>query len=451
MKSTRPASLHRVTAAVFIAGLLFGTPVAAQPDPTTDRINELERKLQESMRLIENLSSKVRQLEADSAQRNAAAAPPAPAPASTPATAEQKASIDERVSGLEQRITTLGKDAEEHRGVPIHGFADVGYQFNDQGRSRGAALGNLNLYFNPQFGDRVKSLIELTFEVVDDGSLAVDLERLQVGYAFSDKLTLWSGRFHTPFGYWNTATHHGAQLQTSILRPRFIDFEDKGGIVPTHVVGLWGTGHVPAAAGRLAYDLYVGNAPKIELDIPGVPGTGVLDPNLAGSTNHSAIAGGKLAYEFSGGLDGLTLGIHGFRTKVEDNAVPIGRTDVRMLGAFGAYVTDNWEVMSEYYRFGNKNETGVSGTRNSWAGYLQVARRFGNWTPFARIEKTSLDQADNFFSQQTSGQSYSRAALGLRFDVNPAAALKVEFNHTRLTDRQTDRFQEARLQYAVRF
>ena len=77
------------------------------------------------------------------------------------------------------------------------------------------------------------------------------MERAQLGYSFSDALTFWVGRFHTPYGYWNTAFHHGAQIQTSVTRPLFIDFEDKGGILRAHSLGLLAHGRVPAGPGKL--------------------------------------------------------------------------------------------------------------------------------------------------------------------------------------------------------
>ena len=150
-------------------------------------------------------------------------------------------------------------------------------------------------------------------------------------------------------------------------------------------------------------------------------------------------------------LDGLTLGLHGFSAKIQDNADVVNRTDVLMAGAYGVYIANEWELLGEYYHFNNKNLTGDMDTHNSWAAYLQAGKTFGRWTPYGRVEKTSLDQADNYFSQQASGQSYSRGVIGLRYDLNAKTALKVELNHTRLTDRATGSFDEARLQYAIRF
>ena len=61
-----------------------------------------------------------------------------------------------------------------------------------------------------------------------------ELERFQFGYQLDAAQTLWLGRFHNPIGYWNSTYHHGSHLQTTILRPALIDYEDKGGVIPSH-------------------------------------------------------------------------------------------------------------------------------------------------------------------------------------------------------------------------
>ena len=229
---------------------------------------------------------------------------------------------------LSQMTSGLVNQSSSSAGMPLHGFMDVGYATNSQGKNavanpnvanpRGFYEGRLSFYMAPHFGDRVVALAEPNFEVSQmDGTVNVDIERLQIGYTFSDTATLWGGRFHSPYGYWNTAFHHGAQLQTSILRPRFLDFEDSGGILPAHMLGIWGTGKARAGKGKFTYDWYMGNGPKIvgattasSLNPPTAYQGGGLDPNIAGDDNHSAMVGLNLGYEFSGRLDGLRLAVH---------------------------------------------------------------------------------------------------------------------------------------------
>jgi len=360
----------------------------------------------------------------------------------------------ERIDRLEQQVSQLSAGTAERsaadEGLPLHGFMDVDARAANNGGLKGFGLGNVDFYLVPTVGERIKGLIELNFEVSDAGELDTDVERMQIGYVFSDAWTVWAGRYHSPWGYWNTAYHHGAQLQTSITRPRFLEFEDRGGIIPAHSVGLWGTGAVRAGSGRITYDLYTGNSQRIDLDA-GAPGSGVLDPNLGSSTNHNAMAGFNLGYLFSGTSDGLKLGVHGYTAKIDDDAVPVDSTQVRFLGGYGVYLGNDWEILAEYYRFNNQDLSGGSGTHPSWAGYAQIGKLIGRWTPYARFEKTILDQSDAYFAQQASGQSYDRSVAGIRYDLDPRAALKLEANRTRLTDRQLSSFNELRMQFAIRF
>jgi hypothetical protein len=360
----------------------------------------------------------------------------------------------ERIDALEKQVSQMEatRPARGDEGLPLHGFLDVDAGYRSNGGPRGAALGDLDFYLTPRIGDRIRGLIELNFEVdKNTGELETDLERAQLGYVFSDAATLWAGRFHSPWGYWNTAFHHGAQIQTSITRPQFLEFEDHGGIIPAHTVGLWVTGATPLGAGKLGYDLFGGNSARIDLDSTGTPGSGVLNPNNAAATNHHGSVGFNLAYVFAGALQGLKLGLHGYSATIDDNAALPNSTRVRFAGGYFAYLENDWEILGEYYRFSNLDLSGASGTHASSAAYVQVGRLFGRWTPYARAEKTSIDQTDVYFAQQAGGGSYERGVAGLRYDLDPRAALKLEANHTRFTDRVVSSFSEVRLQWAIRF
>ncbi len=368
------------------------------------------------------------------------------APAYAETEAEQLKTLQNKLQTMQDQLSQmtsgLASRSSSGDGLPIHGFMDVGYATNTDhdlaANPKGFYVGSLSFYLTPHFGDRVKALVEPNFEVPPDGSVAVDLERLQIGYTFSDNATAWAGRFHSPYGYWNTGFHHGALMQTSVLRPRFLDFEDKGGILPAHMVGLWGTGKVRAGDGKFTYDVYMGNGPKIAMGsadpaTPGVQTLGTLDINQAGDNNHQAMVGFNLGYEFSGFADGLRLAVHGLRGDVDDDSdaslVPtnaLNRTELNMIGGSAVYLSNDWEVMGEYYRFNDKDKSGGSGTHTSWADYLQIARNFGNFTPYVRFERTVLSQLDNYFNMQASGQSYARQALGLRYNLSTKAALKFE-------------------------
>jgi hypothetical protein len=439
--ATGVASCRRwlVAALAALAALatLCASPVYAQSE--AQRIDELERRLARSLDLIERLGARVRQLETG---ERAAGELPTPRATAVGAPAA--------VAAVPAVAPTAALSLVPHSdGLKLHGFADVGLVGGSKRRDVGAGVGSLDLYMTPQFGERAKGLIELVFET-HDGRLAVDLERLQLGYAFSDALTLWAGRFHTPFGDWNTAFHHGQQIQTAATRPRFLDFEDAGGVLPVHTIGAWGTGAVKFGAGRLNYDLYVGNAPTIELEDRDVAGSGVLDPGMGSARARAATVGANVGFAFGRNLDGLTLGAHALRSKVADNATVPNRTRLQTYGLWLTYESDAWQVAGELYRFRNV-QLGQGAVRSSNAWYLQAARSVGDWTPYARLERGNFDQRDAYFAQQASGDSYRRGVLGMRYELTPTMAVKLEANRTRLLDRGEGAYSELRSQLAVRF
>lgn len=444
-----PVLRHRfVRLVLLLAGITmllqtWNTGSASADD--AGRIRELERRLEENSRLIEKLSERVRELENKSVVTPREAAP---LTAVSPAQPES-----------EPRMATPGSsDLTFLDDVTwLHGFADVGltYSGRRQGegsKRKGFSVGALDFYLTPQLGTRFKSLVELIFEVNDEGETVAELERLQIGYAFSDSLSLWAGRYHTPLGYWNTAFHHGKQLQTTIQRPKFLDFEEEGGVVPTHMTGLWGTGAIRPGGGRLGYDLYIANGPKISGS--GIDGNGKLDPNPFSDDNHDLAVGLHVSYDFPGALDGLRFGLHALRSEAnayDPSGTRISRSDLNLIGGYGAYTTDNWELIGEIYEFLNRDRSGGSGTHASTLGFLQAGRLIGSFTPYTRFEFASLDQGDNYFSRLREGHSYRRGLAGVRYDLTPKSALKLEANHTRIINRDRDDYFEISSQFSIRF
>ncbi|MGZ5130156.1 MAG: hypothetical protein ACXWJ1_02835, partial [Caldimonas sp.] len=253
---------------------------------------------------------------------------------------------------------------------------------------------------------------------------SADMERLQLGYTVSDSLTLWMGRFHTPFGLWNTSFHHGANLQTSIYRPRFIEFEDRGGIIPAHSVGIWGTGKTDLGPGKITYDAYVSNGPSIR--------DRELDFNPFTDDGGNKMFGFNFGYQPSGELRGWSAGVHGFASTVNEYMpadVLATRTRLKMGGAYVGYDANDWEVFGEYYRFFDRNANDQT-LRTSNAGFLHAGRSFGSLTPFVRYERVSLDPQDNYFAAQFTGRSYTRFVLGSRYALDAKSSIKFELSRT---------------------
>jgi hypothetical protein len=323
--------------------MMSGASAATDEDK---KIDQLQKKLDQSLQLIQKLSDRVQNLESQLAKQGEVAkvAPPPPAP--TPAQAQAANDAQQRIDALEQQVTQLAAGSAkpaDNLGLPIHGFADVGLgNHNAQyPEYKGFDIAELDFFLTPTLGPHTRALFELNFEVGEDGAVAVDLERAQIGYQFSDAATLWFGRFHTPFGFYNTAFHHGQEIATSLRRPRFAEFEDHGGIMPAHTVGAWLAGSERIGDDKVTYDLYIGNSQRIT--------GGTIDMNNPGNTNGNAIFGANVGYVPDGFLEGLKVGVSAFSTRIDNQDAAVEQfTRVNNFGVYSDYDTDHWEEIGEF-------------------------------------------------------------------------------------------------------
>jgi hypothetical protein len=372
------------------------------------------------------------------------------------------AALKARIDALEKNVADLSNSVAKvptDTGLPLHGFIDVGYaSTKDKAPSydkSGFKLGTFDIYLTPRFGDKVKGLIELAFEFDREGGLGTDLERMQLGYELADTTTLWAGRFHTPYGYWNTAFHHGAQIQTSITRPRFIAFEDQGGILPAHTVGTWLNSKLDTSLGRVNIDIYAGNSGSLR--------DGTLDYNASGYDRAAYRAGFNLGLSPKA-IPGLSFGIHALSDKVNSyNATPTqnGEIQVQVSGGYLYYESDKFEVISEYYAFNNTDLFGNARTNRSTASFLQVGYQlFDRTTVFGRFERADLSTNDPYFTLMnlnagtggtSFGSSYHQSTLGVRYDLDPRSALKLQLEQIVDDGNAGQTVNWIRTQFAVRF
>ncbi len=435
-----------------LTGLTAFTPVWAQD---ADRLQTLEQKLEQSLRTIAALQARLDRLEHPEAGKagtgNGSAQTAAAAPAGTASAPDLNGRVEAVERNLAQIEASTAAAAQADTGLPIHGFADVKLGARNAAAStiehrgyRGVDLGTFDLYMTPQISPQVKALVELAFEFDNSGEMGVDAERIQLGYVFSDSLTIWAGRFHTPYGYWNTAFHHGAQIVTSLTRPQFLDFEDSGGILPAHSTGIWATGTVSTGLGRAGYDLYAVNGDQLK--------DGQLNFQPVGDSDGNIGLGFRANLEIAG--TGLVVGLHGLSQHVAGNnadSSATGRVSLNMTGGYATYDNDNWEVMAEYYDFRNRDLAGGTGLHTSSAWYAQAGYNLNDlFTPYVRYEDAALNAADPYFALQATGAAYHRAIAGLRYNLTPKSALKAELMRGPVSGTPGTPA-SLQLQYAIRF
>src|SRR5450755_2778427 len=120
------------------------------------------------------------------------------------------------------------------------------------------ATAHIDLFPTADVG-KLSFLSEIFFEAGDSNEFSVDIERLQIAYLFSNWLRLRAGRTHTAFGYYNDTYHHGNLFELTTDRPYAVNFEDEGGLIGAHLVGVGIDGTFDTGAGSFRYDLETGN------------------------------------------------------------------------------------------------------------------------------------------------------------------------------------------------
>ena len=293
------------------------------------------------------------------------------------------------------------------------GFGDVSYVSRDGSNRDGFVVGQAVAHFTASLGNSFSVFSEIS-ATGKDSEYSVEVERLIVKYEFSDLLKLSAGRYHTPVGYWNSAFHHGAWLQTTSERPEVFRFGSK--IVPIHFVGILAEGTLHQSQLGLSYQAGFGNG---------------RHANIARAGDAGDINGDK-AWMFQvraapEQLYGLSLGIGVYNDEVTPDGEPV--SEETTFSAFAAWTGESPEVIVEYLHSSHelKSDSSADGDIDAW--YAQFAYRLKDewsaWKPYLRYESTDVDESDPLLGAE--GLDYEGAILGIRWDFNPHAALKTEY------------------------
>jgi hypothetical protein len=316
----------------------------------------------------------------------------------------------------------------------IHGFTDVDYLTggNNTGRTSGFGLGQFDLYISSRISDRLSFLGETVFEFDEASSeFVVDVERVIAQYALTEHLRVDAGKVHTPLGYWNNAYHHGLVMQPTIERPQLVQFEDDGGPLPIHTVGLQLSGRDISEA-HLGFDVLLGNA------LGNRPTSD--DRNEAASVTlalHSQIT------------SALRVGVSAYRDELRTGSpTPRGDSLTASMtqtigGGFLAFFDERAEGVVEGHQVWNRSAGRTSSSPN-WFAYAGV-RVGGRVVPYVMHEDVRLADNDPYFAVDR----FTRETLGLRFEHTARSVLKAEVRS--LDRRANDRATELALQLAIGF
>ena len=305
----------------------------------------------------------------------------------------------------------------------IQGFSDVDYRAsNRSGETNSFALGAFDLFVSSQVSEKFKMLSEVNFEFGNDNELAVDLERMLLTYSANDHFKLSFGRYHTAIGYYNTAFHHGTWFQTATGRPFLFFFEDEGGVLPVHNVGLSLTGSIPSGKLGINYIAEIGNGR------PARRPQNTTVQNLVDENNGKAFNIGMwMRPEW---LSGLQFGGSLYHDRLTAD-IPQGIQEY-IPAIHAVYITPKFEWLNEAVVIRHSLDGGRS--FNTPGFYTQISRQWEVYRPYIRYQYINASPLEPLLFDTGLQQGPS---VGLRYDWSEFAALKIQYDralHSGLQD-----------------
>lgn len=290
----------------------------------------------------------------------------------------------------------------------------------------GFQSGEFDLYLTSRLSDHFDFVGEIVLGPDSSNVYGLDIERYQLNYRLSNYFQASAGRFHTQIGYYNTAYHHGNWFSTAQGRPIMYLFEDSGGILPTHMVGLTFTGELPFAEGLgLHWVAELGNGNSSNPTV-GSKSTNTVQ-NFRSDRNYKAT--NLAVYSRPKFLPGLQIGGSWYHDGLNPSQAltPLPLPEIRqnIESAYVVYIAGKWEIMNEGVLLSNH----LSGTTKSFRSpmaYSQVARKFGKYEPYFRYQYVNDSRKDPI--NLLTGLYYG-PSVGLRYDFTDFAALKLQYNH----------------------
>jgi len=395
---------------------------------------------------IQKLIARVEALEREVASLKQTGAAPTPAPTTAPTAAlpVQPAQPDAVPVAAAPKLDTPAT-AEPPAPEPLatdrytfHGYADVGFLRNEDGLSdKKFVLGEVDLFATARISPKLTGLVEVVLETDDQllvAAVPVNVERLLLQYRDNDYFNLDMGAYRTAIGFYNT-TLRASWLQTSLTRPMLFTFEDDGGFLPLHNVGLSANGKVPSGPLGLHYVVEVGSSRNY------------AEPGRVGFDLEQNAAFNVALYARPHAIPGLQMGFSAYRDRF--SPLPGSNFARSVWTAHAVYQANRFEFLNEVVLA--KFQAPGFGYGDIPGFYSQLAYRVGsNWTPYTRYDYV------NVYGKGLLGQYapqyvpwHTVFSGGLRYDVTEAVALKFELG--RELDRDQHAFIRAALQVAFTF
>jgi len=388
-------------------------------------VSDAEEATQSEAETIRQLVEQVQQLQAkvealESKENARAASAGAPSDATGPATEAVKTGT------ADEHSTSPLEELHDARGIQWRGFGEVDYKALNQrnpglgtyGFVAGSAgnfyTGDFTLLLTSKINDKASVLSEMVIEEGEAQSYGINLERVLLKYDYNDHLKFSFGRYHTNIGYYNTAYHSGAWLQTAADRPEILDFANDGGPLPTQAVGVSVTGTVPSEKLGLNYIFEYGSS---DTKSPNLNGIGFDDENNGNHVNAGLFARPET-------VPGLQVGGSVYHDKISQfTRGPNVRLGQTIVNGHVVYEAHGWELLNEGFLIRHSYEQ-LPIIYNMPAMYSQVSKRFHKVRPYFRYQYTNANPGSILADH---GLRYG-PSFGARYDLDDYIAFKVQLD-----------------------
>ena len=401
------------------SNMLYAQEAAATGwDAERQTVQNLLQKVEQLEVRNSQLEARVAQLEGSHHADTTAPAPQSPTPPRMPSAEEMEQQAEEAQPGEAEAGETLLK---------IRGYGDFNLHGDTHpGDKTSFSLGELDLFITSNISERFKFITELVFEADQTNVFKAEPERVLLQYSYSDYLKLSAGRYHTAIGYYNTAYHHSTWFQTTTGRPYLFQFEDDGGILPVHNVGISASGLIPSGRLGLHYVVEAGNG-RASRSPSDEPVQNVIDEGTHKAVNAALFVRPER-------IPDLQVGFSAYH----DVLTPLGTPNVgqTILDAYAVLVRPRFEWLNEALVI---RDTPVGQRLFQTPGfYTQISERFGSYRPYFRYQYVNAPNNEPVF-QNSYGIVVGRRqgpSLGLRYDASQSVAVKLQYDYTSFRQQQ---------------
>lgn len=451
---------QRLTSRIaFLLLALLSLCAASRAEDGGEQVTVDRHTLEALVKRVDQLEARVRQLEAEKAGTSAIAATSsaatvqpglkpgrmAPAAGNSPGQRAERAPaataigepVAQEAESTQPDTATIERLDLSKTLLRIRGFGDVALWLNthqgdnskaDTSAAGGSpfSAGQLDLFITSDLSDRFRFLSDILFEggtnqPASDGgkqnTMNVEMDRYLLQFSSNDYFNLSAGRGHAEIGYYSAAYQHSTWLQTTTGRPFLFEFEDRGGILPIHSLGLSATGQIPSGALGLHYVAEAGNGR--------IPRTSNI-PSVAATTfdDEGHVAFNVGAFVRPEAIQGYQAGFSSYH-----DVVQLAGGDSLHETIFAGHsilIRPKFEWLNEAVLV-HQSVKNTSRVFNTPGFYSQGSRQFGAYRPYLRYQYVNVSDANPLFGDV--GLKHGPSA-GIRYDASESVALKFQYDYT---------------------